>query len=259
MLHLKLKLTLPLVLVFVGILCRSNLEIIFKSLMSFIRETEEKNSIKVFLPDELLEYKGVVKRNLYVAVLGTVFDVTKGKKHYGKDSPYHYFTGKDGSRALVTGDFKDESENRDHTLDLSCDDLLTLVNWRSTFRKKYKYVGVLNGRYFDKYGKKTAYYQDVIKKVEQCKQEKETAKRKELEYPPCNMEWSEDRGTKVWCSLNSGGITRNWVGVPRQYYEPGEDKPRCVCIKDDYNVPAGLLKEYDNCAKTSTTCILPVS
>lgn len=41
----------------------------------------------------------------------------------------------------MTGDFKDESSNKDNVLDLSCDDLLQIINWRRTFRGKYKYIG----------------------------------------------------------------------------------------------------------------------
>ena len=39
--------------------------------------------------------------------MGEVFDVTKGARHYGKGGSYSFFTGRDGSRAFTTGDFKD--------------------------------------------------------------------------------------------------------------------------------------------------------
>lgn len=38
-----------------------------------------------------------------LAILGQVFDVTKGRRHYGKDGGYSFFAGKDASRAYVTG------------------------------------------------------------------------------------------------------------------------------------------------------------
>ncbi len=40
---------------------------------------------------------------LRLAILGQVFDVTKGRKHYGKDGGYAFFAGKDAARAFVTG------------------------------------------------------------------------------------------------------------------------------------------------------------
>lgn len=38
---------------------------------------------------ERLSYRGQV----YLAILGHVFDVTKGSKHYGPVGTYHFFTG----------------------------------------------------------------------------------------------------------------------------------------------------------------------
>ncbi|KOB73978.1 putative cytochrome b5 domain containing 2, partial [Operophtera brumata] len=73
----------------------------------------------VFSEDQLSNYNGLVEDKLYLAVLGSVFDVSKGAKYYAKGGSYHYFVGKDGSRALVTGDFTDESENKDNVIDLS--------------------------------------------------------------------------------------------------------------------------------------------
>ena len=39
------------------------------------------------------------------SILGKVFDVSKGAKHYGKGGAYRGFTGRDASRAFVSGDF----------------------------------------------------------------------------------------------------------------------------------------------------------
>ncbi|KAJ0807086.1 putative cytochrome b5-like heme/steroid binding domain-containing protein [Helianthus annuus] len=35
----------------------------------------------------------------------SVFDVTKGKSHYGKGGGYNHFSGRDASRAFVSGNF----------------------------------------------------------------------------------------------------------------------------------------------------------
>ena len=63
---------------------------------------------------------------------------------------------------------------------------------------------------------------------------KDDAKSKENEkkiFPPCNSEWSADKGQRVWCTQKSGGIQRNWVGVPRKLFFPGRTE-RCACVKD---------------------------
>lgn len=48
---------------------------------------------KVFTPNELMKYTNL-KDGLYISILGQVFDVTRGAKHYGPGATYHGFTGK---------------------------------------------------------------------------------------------------------------------------------------------------------------------
>lgn len=55
---------------------------------------------------------------------------------------YFYVPGKDGTRAFITGNFNDESDNKDHVLDMTCDELLGLANWKKTIKEKYGIVGM---------------------------------------------------------------------------------------------------------------------
>ena len=71
-------------------------------------------------------------------------------------------------------------------------------------------------------------------------------------YPQCNIQWTEKEGTRVWCTNQSGGKTRDWTGVPRKYYEAGKDY-RCACIKES-DLDSPNLKPYENCDPLSTTC-----
>lgn len=48
---------------------------------------------KLLTVDELKRYNGVDSDLLYLSVLGKVYDVTEGKKHYGPSSNYHIFIG----------------------------------------------------------------------------------------------------------------------------------------------------------------------
>lgn len=43
---------------------------------------------------ELASFDGVKNEKLYLSILGSVFDVTKGAKHYGTDGTYNYFVGR---------------------------------------------------------------------------------------------------------------------------------------------------------------------
>lgn len=50
------------------------------------------DSSRLFTVNELRKYTNF-ENGLYLAILGRVFDVTKGAKHYGPDGSYHAFTG----------------------------------------------------------------------------------------------------------------------------------------------------------------------
>merc|ERR1711939_1080567 len=45
---------------------------------------------------------------IYLAINGTIYDVTAGGRHYGPGGSYHFFAGKDASRAFVTNCFEED-------------------------------------------------------------------------------------------------------------------------------------------------------
>ncbi|RDW85868.1 cytochrome b5-like heme binding-containing protein [Coleophoma crateriformis] len=52
---------------------------------------------------ELKKYDGSDPESpVYLAVNGTIYDVTAGRRHYGPGGSYHFFAGADASRAFVT-------------------------------------------------------------------------------------------------------------------------------------------------------------
>lgn len=52
----------------------------------------------------------------------------------------------------------------------------------------------------------------------------------------------------------SGGITRDWIGVPRKFYEPGSTKYRCACVYLADKLSAEKFIPYDDCPPTSPSC-----
>lgn len=46
------------------------------------------------------------KKPIYIAILGDVYDVTEGRRIYGPGGYYSFFSGRDASRAYVTGCFQ---------------------------------------------------------------------------------------------------------------------------------------------------------
>jgi len=66
----------------------------------------------------------------------------------------------------------------------------------------------------------------------------------------------------------SGGIERDWSGVPRQYHPPGASESRCACIRDTGGPTSGAnagtnrgdldnpyLREYHGCLPNAASCI----
>lgn len=56
--------------------------------------------------------------------------------------------------------------------------------------------------------------------------------------------------------LCSGGIHRDWVGVPRMLFSPGSGHSRCVCIQpsDPVHSENRNLREYKDCPPQAESC-----
>ena len=54
---------------------------------------EEKFAGKLFTEEELSRYDNL-RNGLYLGIVGNVFDVSKGAKHYGPGETYHGFIGR---------------------------------------------------------------------------------------------------------------------------------------------------------------------
>lgn len=56
--------------------------------------SESSAGQRLFTTAELAQYNGEDDSpGLYIAILGSVYNVEKGKKHYGPDGSYHVFAG----------------------------------------------------------------------------------------------------------------------------------------------------------------------
>ncbi|XP_066433073.1 neuferricin [Eleutherodactylus coqui] len=220
--------------------------------------------------DELSAYHGGPgSPGLYLAVLGQVFDVHGGSKHYGPGGSYSFFTARDASRAYVTGDFTDGGLV-DDVSELSPSQMLHLNNWLSFYQKTYAAVGKLVGHFYDEDGNPTKALEDALAVIAVGLKLKEERHEENKQFPPCNSEFNSGV-SRVWCSKNSGGIQRNWVGVPRKLHIVGYDGYRCVCVRttgppsenpdsEEHNDRGDLdnpsLKEYKDCNPLFDWCLL---
>ncbi|KAL2976364.1 hypothetical protein AAZX31_13G004300 [Glycine max] len=130
---------------------------------------------------------------ILLGILGSVFDVTKGKSHYGSGGGYNHFAGRDASRAFVSGNFSGDGLT-DSLRGLSSTEVKSIVEWRDFYHKSYKYVGKLVGRYYDSQGNPTKYLKGVEAKAARGAQLLEKQKIEEAKLPSCNSRWSQDEG-----------------------------------------------------------------
>lgn len=227
---------------------------IIGSYLFFNNESNNSEGI-IFTKEELKLFNGVDNPELYLSILGNVFDVTRGKKHYGPNQQYNVFVGCDASRSFVTGRF-DKEDVSDDVVDFSKDELRSLNHWIKFYKKEYNQVGKLVGKYYFQNGKLTPYGEKVNELIKVAELVKENEKEELKKFPNCNVEWDVNQGSKLWCSNKSGGISRDWVGVPRQYYDVNTKSYRCACIKQDQVDNIGNIKEYEDCEKDSNICFV---
>ncbi|XP_029660841.1 neuferricin [Formica exsecta] len=214
---------------------------------------------KIFTTSELKQYTNL-ENGLYLSILGQVFDVTKGEKHYGPGENYNAFTGRDASLAFITGEFDNEGLTDDIS-SLSAQQVKALDDWLQFYKANYIYKGKLYGRYYNQDGSPTAESYKVQEKLLIAKKEKSLEEKQKRMFPPCNIEWNPEIGTLFWCTEKSGGIDRDWVGVPRMLFETAntQSTSRCACVKLDsmeYEENKARLREYNGCAKYETKCVL---
>lgn len=204
---------------------------------------------RLFTVEELALYNGTDESlPILLGILGSVFDVTKGKSHYGTGGGYNHFSGRDASRAFVSGNFTGDGLT-DSLRGLSSNEVKSVVDWRDFYFRSYIFVGKLVGRYYDSQGNPTKYLKGVEVKAARGAQLLEKQKKEEAKQPSCNSRWSQEDGGEVWCD----------VGIPRLVQKPleialtGKMSKRCACFKEEQLSQPGL-EVYAGCDFLAKSC-----
>jgi len=232
----------------------------FPMLKSFIdsykRPLTTHTEQTLFTKEHLWHYfRGLPEsKGVYVGFFGKVYDVSKGKKHYGPDGSYHFFAGRDATKAFVTGKFTEEGLV-DNIADFETEKFLEVENWIKFYEETYPCVGKVIGHFYDGEGNETPQlvkYRSNMELARKLKEEEESLK---VKMPSCNTMNSQQNGNKVWCTQKSGGVERSWIGFPRLFQPPGGAKARCVCL-EKMESDQKWLSNYPGCKPDSSVCVL---
>ncbi|CCA72162.1 related to cytochrome b5-Laccaria bicolor [Serendipita indica DSM 11827] len=97
----------------------------------------------LFTQEELKAYDGTgPDGKIYVAVKGTVFDVSAKADMYGPGKAYNVFAGKDASKGLGLSSVKPEDAVPDYS-GLDEQGMTTLNGWYDFFQKRYNIMGTV--------------------------------------------------------------------------------------------------------------------
>lgn len=216
----------------------------------------EQNPVRLWTLDELAKFNGQSgETEIYIGFLGLVYNVTSSAQHYGPKSDYSAFAGRDATKAFVTGNFTHDLTDDIREIDESM--YSHIESWASFYGSSYPVLGRLIGSYFDAKGCGTQELARVYQVFQKLADIKESQERQNNVLPDCNSEWNGDlKKGKVWCSNKSGGVERDWIGVPRISADENQTQ-RCVCLNLDSPNAKELsqsLYEYTNCAPNASEC-----
>jgi len=227
----------------------------------FLKRLKTSMNDRLLTKADLKQYDGSDKsKPIYLAIFGEVFDVTKGAQHYSKADKggYSFFSGIDGSRAFITGEFN-EKGLIDDLEGLTEQQVAAVRDWAdSTYHKEYKYVGKLIGNFYNEKGEPTPALEKAYVMIAVHAKAEEERKSDERVFPRCNSRWSQQDGGTVWCDGKSGGVDRPWAGYPRVFTKEPGAQSRCACTRQK-NLPDDRFKAYEGCDEKSTFCKVPKS
>ena len=163
--------------------------------------SHDEDNVRLVNKEELAKHGfNGPNKPLLLAVMGRAYNVDKGRDHYyGPNGGYNFFSGRDGTRAFVTGEFNDKGLI-DDIRGLKPAEINELQTWIDFYNKEYVFYGKVVGAFYDKDGRPTeelTYFEEMKKKYKVLKKDE---KNEQSKYPGCNSRWSEAAGGEVFCS-----------------------------------------------------------
>lgn len=96
---------------------------------------------------------------IFISILGEVYNVTSGRDFYGIGQGYSFFAGRDATICFFTGDYSVDHITDKKVLDFKGSEIVGMEEWRRFYEthEEYRFLGVLVGEYYDGEGKETPY------------------------------------------------------------------------------------------------------
>lgn len=162
-----------------------------------------KNNERLITIDELSQHT-TEENQIWLSILGKVYDVTTGISFYGPNSgSYKFYAGRDASPCFTTG--KNNAEGAAEALEeWEGKKLMSVMEWSQFYEKHetYKFVGVLAGsKYYDEEGEEKEVRRVILNKASEAKaqadKEKEEKKMARLEKKKREKEERDKKKKKV--------------------------------------------------------------
>eukprot|EP01064_Diplonema_japonicum_P019686 TRINITY_DN2847_c0_g2_i1.p1 TRINITY_DN2847_c0_g2~~TRINITY_DN2847_c0_g2_i1.p1 ORF type:complete len:319 (+),score=70.47 TRINITY_DN2847_c0_g2_i1:94-957(+) len=191
-----------------------------------------KNPKRIWKKEDLAERGGQnANRELILSIAGEVYDVGSGEKHYAPGTGYSGFTGRDASRAFVTGEYNETAVKG--LEDLTDTQIKSIMEWRQFYRdhEDYRFVGVLEGDYFTASGQPTEHLLEVNKAFERATHNENLQKDVSKQFLTCNSKHEAAKDYfELWCddSYHKKGSTPTYM-ITRIKSSKEETPGRCVC------------------------------
>uniref|UniRef100_A0A0D3FF67 Cytochrome b5 heme-binding domain-containing protein n=2 Tax=Oryza TaxID=4527 RepID=A0A0D3FF67_9ORYZ len=220
------------------------------ALLAVVLQLYRLRKPRLWTKEELAVYNGTDESlPILLGILGSVFDVTKGKSNYGPGGGYHHFAGSSWKLAKfqflpeidVIGSASTSFPSSDGLTDslqgLSSMEVNSIVDWRKFYFERYIFAGKIVGRYYDDEGNPTKYLKGIEMKAKRGAQLLEKQKSEEAKIPSCNSKWSQQEGGEVWCETGYPRLVRR----PGDIALTGQVSQRCACYKEEELDKAGLV------------------
>ena len=153
-------------------------------------QQQQKTTVVTVTKEELAKHNGKDGADIWLSVLGEVYDVSTGEKYYGPGMGYGAFAGTDCSVCFVSGTFTEEEAEKPLE-DITDQNIGGVLDWKKFYEthETYTHVGrLIDPRFFDESGSPTPSMQEFARRVIQYqidaaekKKERELKRKKRLE------------------------------------------------------------------------------